>query len=117
MRSTENNAMSSVGTIYKPTFGTSVLGQQDETWSNAGTVACDVWPMSRAMEEKNTQTGDISEGDFYISVPYDTDVDYDDIIDINGITYQLTFVPNDVSWLTNKRLHATNYNSELRNKD
>lgn len=116
MRETENSAMGSLGTIHRATFGTSVLGNQQESWSAVGTVVCDVWPVERDVEEVNTDVGDISEGLYYISVPYDTDVTFQDIIDIDNISYQVEFVPKSVTWQTNLRLHARNINQETITK-
>lgn len=112
MIATENQAMSSTATIYRPTTSAGALGNTIEQWANIGTCNCDIWPISRFDREKSSGNQEISKGEFYISVPVGTDVTIEDMLKIDNITYQITFVPLAQSWLTNIRLEARNYNAE-----
>lgn len=111
MRSVEATAMPNNGEILKPVLSSTPLGNQEVTWSSYGTVACDVWPITRNVNEFYTGGIDIAEGMFYISVPYNTEITVEDIILIDSLYYQVTFVPKNVSWLTNLRIEAKNYNA------
>jgi hypothetical protein len=113
MIATENQAMSSTALILRPSQGTSALGFQDEYWSVVGTVNCDCWPIPRFDREKSSGNQELSKGEFYISVPYNTDVSVIDVLSVNDINYKVTFVPKYQSWLTNQRVEAYNYNSQI----
>ena len=113
MRATENQAMSSVATILSPSYSNTALGLQEESWTNAGTVACDIWPIAKNDREKSSSNQEISKGEFYISVPYNTDVSIEDKVVISDVIYDITFVPLAQSWLTNLRLEARNFNGKL----
>ena len=112
MRATENQAMASTAIILKPYYQESALGDTTEVWSIVGTVACDLWPIKQATE-RSTGNQEVSKGEFYISVPYNTDVSVTDVLSIDEINYQVTFVPKLQSWLTNQRVEAYNYNSQI----
>jgi len=114
MRSVEVTAMSSEATIYRPTFSSGILGDTVETFSSVGTCFCDVWPISRNTREKSRDSQEISLGEFYISVPFSANVRLEDVLVISGVSYQITFIPKLMSWLTNLRLEAKNYNNELK---
>ena len=117
MIDTENLAMSSVANIYRVVYTDSALGQQTETWSNLGTVNCDIWPITRNKEESSSGNQELSEGMFYISFPHNTDVDVTDKVQIGTVTYDIIFVPIDQSWMTNKRCEARNYNNSITASD
>ena len=110
MRATENQAMSSVATILSPSYSNTALGLQEESWTNVGTVSCDIWPIAKNDREKSTGNQEISKGEFYISVPFNTSVTVENRLVIDSKTYEVTFVPLNQSWLTNLRLEARNYN-------
>ena len=110
MRSTEEQAMSSTAVIYTPIYTAGALGNTVQTWVASGTVACDIWPIAKNDREKTSGNQELSKGEFYISVPYNTTVSVNDQLTIDGITYQITFVPLNQSWLTNIRVEARNYN-------
>ncbi|RTK96548.1 MAG: hypothetical protein EKK64_03700 [Neisseriaceae bacterium] len=110
MIETENQAMSSTAIIKTPSYTSGALGEQIQAWTAIGTVACDIWPIAKNDREKSSGNQELSKGEFYISVPYNTAVSVTDQIVIDGITYQITFVPKSQSWLTNLRLEARNYN-------
>lgn len=77
---------------------------------------CDIWPISRFNREKHGDTQEISMGEYYISLPYNANIGVADIIDVDGKTYEVTFVPEDVTWLTNLRVEAKNYNLTVKTK-
>lgn len=110
MRATEEQAMSSTAIILKPYYQESALGDTTEVWAIAGTVICDIWPNLRNDGEKSSGSQEISKGEFYISVPYNTTVTVENRLVIDSKTYEVTFVPLAQSWLTNLRLKARNYN-------
>lgn len=116
MRSVEEQAMPSTATIYRLSYTSTPLGDQDEDWASQGTVSCDVWISGSSTGEKNSDSETISMGDYYISVPVGTDIRAEDMLDIDGVTYLITFVPKSQSWQTNIRVEATNLNNELRVK-
>ncbi len=114
MRATELGAMASTATKYRATFSSGTLGSTSETWSSIGTCQCDIWPISRNTRERNRDSQEISLGEFYISIPYNEDIALEDVLVISGVSYQITFIPKLMSWLTNLRLEAKNYNNELK---
>lgn len=110
MRATENQAMSSNAIILSPNYEDSALGETVETWLIAGTVNCDIWPIAKNEREKSSGNQEISKGEFYISIPFDTSVTVENRLVIDSKTYEVTFVPINQSWLTNLRVEARNYN-------
>jgi len=115
MRSTEETAMDSLATIYAITYTAGALGNTTESYTATSTnIACDIWPLSRNVDEKSSGNQELSMGEFYISLPYNTSVTVKDLIVISGITYEITFVPLAQTWLTNLRLEARNYNGSAR---
>lgn len=116
MRSTEETAMASTAVIYSPSYSSGALGNQVESWVATGTVSCDIWPIIRNKEEKSSGNQELSEGLYYVSVPYNTVVNVSDLLEIDSISYEVTFVPKAMSWLTNLRLEARNYNNQSKNK-
>lgn len=113
MRATELQAMSSTGDVFRAVYTETALGNQSESWSNVGTIECDIWPISRQGNEESSGNQELAEKHYYISVPYDADVQVSDNIRIDEILYQITFVPKHQSWMTNKRLEARNYNNSM----
>ena len=116
MRDTELTAMSSTAILYRPSYTSSPLGNQTQTFTAFGTVVCDIWPIPRNDREQTGKNQEISEGQFYLSMPYNTAIDVADIVDISSKTYEVTFVPLDQSWLTNLRVEARNYNLSIKTK-
>jgi hypothetical protein len=113
MIETENLTMSSVVTIFRAGYSESALGNQLETWLVVGDVACDIWPITRNKEERSSGNQELSEGMYYLSVPYNTDLRVIDKVLIGSVTYEVTFVPIGQSWLTNKRCEVRNYNNSI----
>lgn len=112
MIATENQAMSSTATIYRPTTSPGALGNTIEQWVNVGTCSCDIWPINKNNPERSSGNQELALGEFFISVPYNTDVQLIDVLEIDSKTYEVTFVPLGQSWLTNLRLEARNYNNQ-----
>lgn len=110
MRTTENQAMASTAIIKSPQYSSGAFGSVLESYQPSGTVVCDIWPIAKNDREKSSGNQELSKGEFYISVPYNTNVTVNDQITIDNVTYQITFVPISQSWLTNLRLEARNYN-------
>lgn len=110
MRATEELAMSSTAIIKSPQYSAGAFGSVLESYVATGTVSCDIWPIAKNDREKSFGNQELSKGEFYISVPYSTSVTITDQLVIDGITYQVTFVPKLQSWLTNLKLEARNYN-------
>lgn len=113
MRETELLAMSSTATIFKPIYNETALGSQEEVWINYGQTICDVWPITQSGNEQSSGNQEIAEKRYYISVPYNVAINVADKLQIDSIMYDVTFVPIDQSWLTNKRLEARNYNNAI----
>lgn len=112
MRDTEQQAMSSVAAIYKPVFSSGALGETFQQYVLDSNTVADVWPFDA--NEKSSGNQEISEAKFYISLPYNTDISVEDCIEIDNITYEVLFVPLQVSWLTNLRVEARNYNGSSK---
>lgn len=110
MKEVEESVMGSSGTIYRYTLGTSVLGNQSETWAAVGTVNCDIWPINRTDRERLGDGLINSESEYFISFPVGTDITVSDVVDFNSVTYQVTFVPV-ATWQTNLRTEAKTYNN------
>jgi len=106
---TELGALGSTAVKWRNTFGSSSLGNNAETWAIYGTCQCDIWPINNHEQIRVSQ--DIGIGEYFISVPYNEDVTLADVLVINGISYQITFVPLYMTWLSNLRLEAKNYNN------
>lgn len=115
MVSVENQAMGSLGTIYRPVFGTTGLGSVLTSYQPVGTTQCDVWPINRTDREHQMDNQLVSESNFYISVPVGTVLTLEDFIDIGSQSYLITFIP-DGTWQTNIRLEAINQNQRLKGK-
>lgn len=111
MRDVEESVLSSTAVIER--FTTSGW-PPSETWAAVGTIACDLWPISRSNREMVTGGQPIQRGDWYITIPYDTDITAKDRITIAGKTFEVVFVPNDRSWDTALRVEAISYNEAYR---
>jgi len=116
MREVEESAMPSTGIIKRRALTPDGMGGFTEAWAAVGTVPCDVWQINkRGDREKTTEGGQtISKADWFITAPYDTNLLAADRIDIDSRTFEITFVPNDSSWLTALRAEAVTHNEEQR---
>lgn len=115
MRDTEESLMPDTAIIIKRrTLSADGFGGFNETWGTAGTVACHLWPANRALSEHVGGGQLISQGDWYIKVPFDTDVKAQDRIYISSRTFEVVWVPNNQSWSTALRVGANSFNEEQR---
>jgi head-tail adaptor len=116
MREIEESVLSSTGIIKRRTLTADGMGGYTESWAAVGTVDCDVWQISQRGDRERTTEGaqPISKADWFITVPYDTDLVAADRMEISSRTFEVTFVPNDSSWLTALRAEAVTYNEEQR---
>jgi len=115
MREVEESVMSSTGIIKRRTLASDGMGGYTETWAAVGTVDCDVWQINqRGNREPVTGGQVVSKSDWFITVPYNTDLTARDRVEVDGRTFEITFVPNDSSWLTALRAEAVTYNEEQR---
>jgi len=116
MREIEESAMSSTGIIKRRTLAADGMGGYTEAWAAVGTVDCDVWQINQRGERERTTEGaqPISKADWFITCPYNTDLQAKDRVDVDNRTFEVTFVPNDSSWLTALRAEAVTYNEEQR---
>ena len=114
MYETENNAMASTAKIYRLSQGMSILGPQDDSYTLSSTVACDLWAINvNAQMLDSNETIEVTQ--YYLSVPYDTDVRLSDVIVVdNAESYSVLTVPDNETWLTNLRLRVKNYNKKLQ---
>jgi len=110
MRATEELAMSSTAVILSPSYTEGAFGDTLESWLIAGTVQADVWPIAKNDREKSSGNQDLSKGEYYISVPFDSAVTVENKLVVDNLLYEVTFVPLQQSWLTNLRCEARNYN-------
>ena len=115
MRTVEQSAMSSTAVIRRPTNTPDSTGSFTETLAAIGTVTCDVWAVSQTLNEAIGGAQILSRGEWYITVPYGTDVKATDVINVGSKSYEVTFVPNGASWQTALRVEANSYNEEQRN--
>lgn len=107
--------MSSTAVIRRPTNTPDSTGSFTETLAAIGTVTCDVWAVSQTLNEAIGGAQILSRGEWYITVPYGTDVKATDVINVGSKSYEVTFVPNGASWQTALRVEANSYNEEQRN--
>lgn len=116
MREVEESAMSSTGIIKRYSLTPDGMGGFTQAWAVIGTVGCDVWQINQRGERERVTSGaqPISKADWFITVPYNTDLLAKDRIEIDSRTFEITFVPNDSSWLTALRAEAVTHNEEQR---
>ena len=112
----EESAMSSTGIIKRYSLTPDGMGGFTQAWSAIGTVTCDVWQINQRGERERVTSGaqPISKADWFITLPYDTGLLAKDRIEIDNRTFEITFVPNDSSWLTALRAEAVTHNEEQR---
>jgi len=114
MRDVEESVMSSTAIIRRVTRTPDGVGGYNEAWAAVGTVACDLWAANRAMNENVAGGQIISRGDWYITIPFDSDVKAQDRIHVDGRTFEVVWVPNNQSWSTALRVGANSFNEETR---
>lgn len=115
MRTVEESAMSSTAIIQRYTLTSDGMGGYSEAWAAVGTVACDLWQINQTSSRERVTGGQPTQmAGWYITVPYDTTITAKDRIAISGRTFEVTFVPNNASWLTAMRVEARTLNEETR---
>ena len=113
MRTVEQSAMSGTAVIKRATNTPDGTGSFTESFAAIGTVVCDVWAVSQRVEVIGGAQI-LSRGDWYITVPYGTDVKATDIIDVGSKSFEVTFVPSGATWQTAMRVEANTFNEENR---
>lgn len=84
------------------------------TYPAIGTVPCHIW-RNRYANELVTGGQVKSRADWYIAVPVGTDIrETTDWGICDGVTYQITHVPQGVTWNPHVRCEAMTYNRELK---
>ncbi len=117
MREIETSTMSSTAVIRRNSPTSDGMGGYSDSWSIAGTTVCDVWAINtnRSNRENTTAGGQIiTHAQWFITVPYNTDVTAKDRLEIDSRTFELTFVPASHSWNTALRCEAITHNNESR---
>lgn len=116
MRDIEEQVMPSTGVIERYGLTSDGMGGFTEAWTAVGTVSCDLWPVNSRGERERVTAGaqPISRADWYITVPFDTDITAKDRMVIESRSFEIVFVPNDRSWSTALRCEAIAHNEELR---
>lgn len=115
MRTVEESVMSGTAIISRYALTADGMGGYSEAWTNVGTVACDLWPIGQRGERERVTGAQMTQDvDWFITVPHDTEVTAKDRIVIDSRTFEVVFVPNDISWKTALRVEAKAHNEELR---
>lgn len=100
MQSAQERSMDSVGTIIRMSTVPGILGPE-ESWSNAGTVACRVNPVQdRSLRERVTGAQLQSINEWTISFPAGTNVTVQDKVGVNGLILELESVNGNAAWQT-----------------
>lgn len=117
VRTTRNGLLPGTAVIYSYALSADGMGGYSEAWTPSGTVDCYLWQISRTSTRERITGGQVTEiGDWYIEVPYNTVITAKDWMEIDGSTYQVTFVPNGGSIMSGLRVEATVLNEETRIK-
>lgn len=116
MRDIEDDAMPSTAIIERYGLTTDGMGGYTEAWAAVGTVVCDLWPINKRGDREGVGIGGqpIQRADWFITMPYDTDITAKDRVTVDSRTFEVLFVPNNESWMTAKRVEAVSYNEEQR---
>lgn len=115
MRDIEESVMP--GTAYILSYGTASdgMGGFTETWGTVGTAICDLWQINRRGDREQVAGNQItSQGDWFVTVPWDTVIDARNRVEIAGKTFEVTFVPKDSTWQSALRVEARLLNQERR---
>lgn len=104
------------GTAIIQRYGTvtNYMGGFTETWTNVGTVVCDLWMRALRSDEITAGGQPISRTGWYVTIPFDGTVYAKDRLKISSRTFEITQVPNDTTLRTAKRVEAIAHNDELR---
>jgi len=114
LRGVATSAMSGTLVIKRPVRTPDGMGGFTEAYTAVGTVACHIW---RTKEANERMAGAMvqSVAEWYIGVPYGTDIREIDYGEYNGTTtYQIVHVPKDTTWQAQLRCEAMTLNREVR---
>jgi SPP1 family predicted phage head-tail adaptor len=115
MRIVEESVLSSTATIQRHALTRDGMGGYSEAWTTVGTVVCDFWHISQRGDRERVTGNQLTQvADWFVTVPYDTDITAKDRMVIEGRTFEVVFVPNDISWKTALRVEVKSLNEELR---
>lgn len=116
MRDIEELVMPSTGVIERYGLTSDGIGGFTEAWAAVGTVSCDLWPVNQREERERFRSGGqiISKSDWFVTVPFDTNITAADRIVVDGRSFEIVFVPSDRSWSTALRCEAVAHNEERR---
>ena len=95
---TENTWLTTVCSIYRAALVADGMGGFTESWTLLETTVCDFWESSGRTNENNSnanQTVAISE--WFITLPYDTDITNADVIVIDSQYFDVVSVPDKQS--------------------
>lgn len=108
------SAMSGTLVIKRPVRTGDGMGGYTEVYTPVGTVPCHIW-RDRYGRERVTGGQVMSIAEWYVAVPVGTDIRETDYGEYNGVvTYQITHVPDGVTWNPHIRCEAITLNRELR---
>lgn len=114
LRGVATSAMAGTLVIKRPTRTSDGMGGFTEAYGAVGTVTCHIW---RTREANEMVAGAMvqSKAEWYVGVPFGTDIREIDRAEYNGTTtYQIVHVPKDVTWQAQLRCEAVTLNRELR---
>lgn len=114
LRGVATSAMSGTLIIKRPVRSADGMGGFSEAYTAVGTVACHIW-RTRVANEITAGAMVQSRAEWYIGVPFGTDIREIDYGEYNGTTtYQIVHVPKDTTWQAQLRCEAVTLNRELR---
>lgn len=91
------------------------MGGLRDVWGTVGTALVDLWPINRRGDREQVRGNQLtSEADWFITFAWDFDVTHADRVEIDGMTFEVTFVPESSQWQTAKRVEARQFNQERR---
>lgn len=111
IRNLEETWMASTAVIWRDTLSDDGIGGKTQTPVAIGTVSCDLWEVVSEGEESSFNANqDIAVNEWFITVPYDTDITESDYIIIDSQTFDIEFVPKNQSLNTALRCRARSRN-------
>lgn len=110
--SVENSWLTSTAIIYRAGTATpDGIGGFSDNYSSIGTVDCDLWErFTRADETTQSANQQLSISEWFITVPYDTDIKSSDYVVIEGKSFDIVSVPNKQSINTALRCRVISRN-------
>lgn len=110
--SVENDWLTGTAIIYrKGTATPDGIGGYSDSYAAVGTVSCDLWENSgRDYENAVSANQDLSLKEWFITVPYNTDILESDIVTIDSKAFDIMSVPLKQSLNTALRCRALSRN-------